>query len=66
MATFGRRIGKKAAKATVRHSARGVAAKAHRRPVRSVTLVGVGGMLGATAGFFAGRRGASQHAAPAK
>jgi hypothetical protein len=55
MANLGRTIGKKAAKATVKHSARGVAAKAQRKPMRSATLLTVGGMFGALAGWFAGR-----------
>jgi hypothetical protein len=56
MAKLGRTIGKKATKATVRHSVRGVASKAQRRPLRSVGLLSVGGVIGATAGWFAGRR----------
>lgn len=56
MAKVGRTVGKKAAKATVRHSARGVASKAHRRPLRSTTLLSIGAVAGATAGWFAGRR----------
>ena len=55
MASFGRKVGKKAAKATVKHSARGVAAKAQRKPLRSVTLISAGGLVGALAGWFAGR-----------
>lgn len=46
MATLGRIIGKKATKATVRHSVRGVAAKAQRKPLRSASLLGIGGLLG--------------------
>jgi hypothetical protein len=56
MAKLGRTIGKKATKATVRHSVRGVASKAQRRPLRSVGLLSAGGVIGATAGWFAGRR----------
>jgi hypothetical protein len=56
MAKVGRKVGKKAAKATVKHSARGVAAKAQRQPLRSISLLSVGGVVGATAGWFAGRR----------
>jgi hypothetical protein len=47
--------GKKAAKATVKHTARGVASKAQRKPLRSATLLAVGGFVGATAGWVAGR-----------
>jgi hypothetical protein len=56
MAKLGRTIGKKATKATVRHSVRGVAAKAQRKPMRSTTLLGVGGFVGVITGFFAGRK----------
>ena len=51
---------KKAAKATARHSWRGFASKAKRKPARSATLLGaggaIGGAVGAIAGFFTGRR----------
>ena len=56
MAKVGRTIGKKAAKATVRHSVRRVASKAQRKPVRSISLLSIGGAVGATAGWFAERR----------
>lgn len=49
-------IGKKAAKATFRHSVRGVASKAQRQPLRSATLLSVGGLLGAISGWLAGRK----------
>jgi hypothetical protein len=55
MSTLARIIGKKAAKATVRHSAHGVAAKARRQPLRSATLIGLGAAVGAGVGWFAGR-----------
>jgi hypothetical protein len=35
---------------------RGFASKAQRKPFRSVTLLGAGGVVGATAGWFAGCR----------
>ncbi|MGZ4250564.1 MAG: hypothetical protein ACXVUE_19935 [Solirubrobacteraceae bacterium] len=56
MAKLTRIIGKKATKATVRHSVRGVTAKAQRRPLRSVSLISLGGLLGATARWVAGRK----------
>jgi hypothetical protein len=49
-------IGKKAAKATLRHSFRGVASKAQRQPLRSATLLSVGGVVGAISGWLAGRK----------
>ena len=56
MSSFGRTLGKKATKATVRHSVRGVASKAQRKPMRTATLLGAGGFAGVVTGFFAGRK----------
>ncbi len=55
MDRIGSRVGNKAAKATVRHSLRGVASKAQRRPLRSASLLSVGCVVGLTAGWLAGR-----------
>lgn len=54
---------RKAVKATAKHSARGAAAKLKRDPIRAATLLGVGGALGALAGWMAGRGAAGQEAA---
>jgi len=59
MPKLGRTIGKKATKSTVKHSARGLSSKAKRQPLRSVSLLSVGGAVGATLGWFAGRKTAS-------
>ena len=56
MPNLGRTVRKRATKATVRHSVRGFASKAQRQPLRSASLLSVGGLVGATAGWFAGRR----------
>jgi hypothetical protein len=56
MGKLGSTVGKKAAKATFRHSVHGVASKAQRQPLRSATLLGVGGFVGAVAGWVAGRK----------
>ena len=53
-----RMIGRKAAKATVKHSAHGVAAKAQRKPLRSATLLTLGALLGSGAGWMAARKAA--------
>jgi hypothetical protein len=53
---IGKTIGRKAAKATVRHSVRGFASKAQRKPLRSAGLLGAGGVIGAAAGWLAGRK----------
>ncbi|HWE33200.1 MAG TPA: hypothetical protein VG410_06930 [Solirubrobacteraceae bacterium] len=58
MTKLGRKIGTKATKATVRHSVHGVASKAQRKPLRSIVLIGAGAAVGASAGWFAGRRSA--------
>jgi hypothetical protein len=56
MTKFRRIIGRKAAKATVRHSAHGMAAKVQRKPLRSVGLLSIGGLVGVAAGWAAGRK----------
>jgi hypothetical protein len=55
MAKLGWTIGKKATKATARHSVRGVAAKAQRKPLRSASLVTIGLAVGVATGWVAGR-----------
>lgn len=51
-------IGKKAVKATVRHSWRGFASKAQRQPLRSASLLSAGGAVGLLVGWVAGRKSA--------
>ncbi|HET9196634.1 MAG TPA: hypothetical protein VFN92_00060 [Solirubrobacterales bacterium] len=46
---------RKAAKAAAKHTAHGTASKLRRNPVRVVTLLGLGGAIGAVAGWIAGR-----------
>ena len=53
---IGKTAGRKAAKATFRHSVRGFASKAQRKPLRSASLLSAGGLIGAVAGWFAGRK----------
>jgi len=53
---LGKTIGRKAARATVRHSVRGFASKAQRKPLRSASLLTAGGLAGAVAGWFAGKK----------
>lgn len=53
---IGKTIGRKAAKATLRHSLHGFASKAQRKPLRSAGLLSVGGLVGALAGWLAGRK----------
>lgn len=56
MANIPRTMRKRATKATVRHSVRGFASKAQRQPLRSASQLSVGGVVGATAGWLAGRK----------
>lgn len=52
-------LARKAMKVTAKHTAHGTASKLSRDPVRAVTLLGLGGALGALAGWMAGRSTAS-------
>lgn len=58
MSSVRNNVGKKAAKATARHSWRGFVAKAQRQPLRSTSLLGAGGALGLVVGWVAGRKAA--------
>jgi hypothetical protein len=60
MGKVGRTVGKKAAKATVKHTERGIVAKAKRKPLRSVTLLTIGGFVGGLTGWVAGRKTATR------
>jgi hypothetical protein len=51
-------LARKAVKATAKHSARGTASKLKRDPLRAATLLGLGGVVGAVAGWLAGRSAA--------
>lgn len=53
-------LARKAVKTTAKHSAHGAASKLRRNPVRAVTLLGLGGIVGALAGWFAGRSAAGE------
>jgi len=53
---LGKVLGRKAAKATLRHSVHGFVSKSKRQPLRSTTLLSVGGAVGVAAGWIAGRK----------
>jgi hypothetical protein len=53
---------RKAAKVAAKHTAHGTASKLKRDPMRTATLLGVGGALGAVAGWMAGRTAATASA----
>jgi F0F1-type ATP synthase assembly protein I len=57
MTTLRRTLGRRAAKATIRHSAHGVAAKVQRKPLRSASLLSAGAVVGAGVGWLAARKG---------
>jgi hypothetical protein len=55
MSAIKKTVTRKAAKAAARHTAHGAASKVKRSPARAVTLLGLGGAVGAVAGWMAGR-----------
>jgi len=48
-------VARKAAKSAAKHTAHGTLSKLRRDPVRAATLLGLGGVIGAVAGWTAGR-----------
>ncbi len=50
---------RKAAKTAAKHTAHGAASKLKRNPMRTATLLGLGGVVGAVAGWMAGRNTAT-------
>jgi membrane protein YqaA with SNARE-associated domain len=46
---------RKAAKSAAKHTAHGTASKFKRNPIRAVTLLSLGGAVGALAGWMIGR-----------
>jgi hypothetical protein len=55
MSAIKKNLTKKVAKAAAKHTAHGTASKLKRDPVRTATLLGLGGVVGAAAGWMAGR-----------
>lgn len=56
MTQLRKNLGKKAVRATARHSWRGLSSKAQRQPLRSASLITAGGVVGLMAGWLAGRK----------
>lgn len=52
-------LARKAAKSAAKHTAHGTASKFRRSPARTVTLLGLGGAIGAVVGWVAARSTAS-------
>ena len=48
-------VARKAAKSAAKHTAHGTVSKLRRDPMRAATLLGLGGAIGAVAGWMAGR-----------
>jgi ferric-dicitrate binding protein FerR (iron transport regulator) len=48
-------LARKTAKTAAKHTAHGTASKLKRNPMRTATLLGIGGALGALVGWMAGR-----------
>lgn len=59
MSAIKKTLARKAAKAAAKHTAHGTASKLKRDPVRAATLLGLGGVLGAAAGWMAARTAAA-------
>jgi hypothetical protein len=55
MSAIKKTLARKAAKSAVKHTAHGTASKLRRDPMRTMTLLGLGGAVGAVAGWMAGR-----------
>lgn len=55
MSAMKKNLAKKAAKLAAKHTAHGTASKLKRDPMRTATLLGLGGVLGAAAGWMAAR-----------
>ncbi len=55
-------VARKAVRSTAKHTAHGTASKLKREPLRATTLLGLGGLLGAIAGWLVARSGASSPA----
>ena len=48
-------LARKAAKTAAKHTAHGTVSKLRRDPMRAAALLGLGGVVGAAAGWMAGR-----------
>jgi len=55
MSPIKRALARKAVKSTAKHTAHGAAAKMTRKPLRAVTLVGLGALAGLVAGWALAR-----------
>lgn len=51
------KLARQAVKTTAKHTAHGTASKFNRRPLRSITLLALGAMLGGVVGWLVGHSG---------
>jgi hypothetical protein len=58
MSAIKKTLTRKAAKSAAKHTAHGTASKLTRKPLRAATLLGLGGAIGAFAGWMVGRTAA--------
>lgn len=58
MPSIKKAVARKAARTAVKHTAHGTASKLRRDPMRAATLLGLGSLVGALAGWVAGRTAA--------
>ncbi|HEY2053277.1 MAG TPA: hypothetical protein VGH14_05005 [Solirubrobacterales bacterium] len=59
------KLARQAVKKTAKHTAHGATARLSRKPLRSVTLLGLGAALGGIVGWRIGRSGGNDAYAPA-
>jgi F0F1-type ATP synthase assembly protein I len=65
MAKIKKKLAHKAVKSTAKHTAHGTASKLKRDPLRTATLLGIGGAVGALVGWLLIRAAAATPSAPA-
>jgi len=64
MPSIKKNIARKAVKSTAKHTAHGTVSKLTRSPMRSLTLLGIGGAAGIVAGWLLGRDGGGASPSP--
>ena len=52
MPSIKKAVAKKVARSAAKHTAHGTASKLRRDPLRAITLLGLGGAIGAAVGWF--------------
>jgi F0F1-type ATP synthase assembly protein I len=57
-----KQLARKAVKSTAKHTAHGTAAKLKREPMRTASLLGIGALIGAFAGWMVAKLGADAEA----